>query len=195
MFYRITTILAIICFSVVIAGCSAMFSEQEWSTNYALLDGVHATNPEMIDGDIGTVGVTNHQSTSNNVRNVTNPSPEIVITLPEKKVVRRIVIHSDNIVRFNLYADKGGSALSDTDWKLIKEAKAVKSSPIVVPILYSFPTDKIRLVVLGTSDDAALTRKRRCASNQKYCCNPIKRFIVRNYSLRDRWSRTSTCLC
>ena len=159
MFYRITTFLAIICFSVVIAGCSAMFSEQEWSTNYALLDGAHAINPEMIDGDIGTVGVTSHQSTSNNVRNVTNPSPEVVITLPEKKVVRRIVIHSDNIVRFNLYVDKGGSALSDTDWKLIKEAKAVKSSPIVIPILYSFPTDKIRLVVLGTSDDAALTRK------------------------------------
>ena len=136
-----------------------MFSEQEWSTNYVLLDGAHATNPEMIDGDIGTVGVTSHQSTSNNVRNVTNPSPEVVITLPEKKVIRRIVIHSDNIVKFNLYADKGGSALSDTDWKLIKEAKAVKSSPIVIPILYSFPTDKIRLVILGTSDDAALTRQ------------------------------------
>lgn len=88
-----------------------------------------------------------------------NSSPEVVITLPGKKIIRRIVIHSDNIKKFNLYADKGGSAISDSDWKLIKEAKSVKSGPIVIPVLYSFPTDRIRLVVLGTTDDAALTRK------------------------------------
>ncbi len=158
MFFRFTLLLSLFCFSVIITGCSVLFSEQEWSENYALLDGAYSTNAQMIDGDINSVG----EASSSNVSTLqlrSNSSPEVVITLPEKKIIRRIVIHSDNIKKFNLYADKGGSAISDSDWKLIKEAKSVKSGLIVIPILYSFPTDRVRLVVLGTTDDAALTRK------------------------------------
>lgn len=139
-------------------GCSVLFSEQEWSENYALLDGTYSTNAQMIDGDINTVGETSSPNGSGS-RLLPSQSHEVVITLPEKKIIRRIVIHSDNIKKFNLYADKGGSALSDTDWKLVKEVKSVGSSPIVVPVLYSFPTDQVRLVVLGTTDDAGLTRR------------------------------------
>lgn len=150
MLNRFCLLALLISFCLLTAGCSVLFSEQEWSENYALLDGTQSTSLQMIDGDTATVGVASSSS-----------SPEVVITLPKKKVIRRIVIHSDNIQKYNLYADKGGTALNNSDWQLIKEEKSVKSThgKIVIPILYSFPTDKVRLVVLGTTDDAALTRK------------------------------------
>lgn len=157
MYYKFTAILTLVCFLVIMSGCSALLTQQEWSENYALLDGTKANSIEMIDGDINTVGVIS--STSKSAANANSTSaPEIIVSLPEKKIVRKIVIHSDNIKNFVLYADKGGSAVSDTDWKMIKTVQRVKSHPIVIPILYSFPTDRIRLTVLGTKDDAGLTR-------------------------------------
>lgn len=160
MLNRISFLLFLFCSILFTAGCSVLFSGQEWSENYALLDGTQSTSLQMIDGDINTVGVTNSSNRSSSLTGASS-SPEVVITLPEKKVIRRIVIHTDNIRKYSLYADKGGSALSKSDWQLIKEEKSARSNQgkIVIPVLYSFPTDKVRLVVLGTTDDAALTRK------------------------------------
>ena len=149
-------LILLFCFCVLTAGCSALLSQQEWSENYVLLDGVHSTNTQMTDGDLNTVGITDTSDISRTRVGTPSSSPEVVITLPEKKVIRRIVIHSDNIKKFNIYADKGGSALSKTDWQLIKEEESVSSGPIVVPVLHTFPTDKVRLVILGTIDDGAL---------------------------------------
>ena len=157
MYYKFTTILSLLCFVVIISGCSTLLSQQEWSENYALLDGTQANSLEMIDGDMNTVGVLS--SSNKPVSNVDKtPAPEVIVNLPEKKVVRKIVIHSDNIKNFILYADKGGRTITGTDWQMIKTVQRVKSHPIVIPILYSFPTDRIRLIVLGTTDDASLTR-------------------------------------
>lgn len=167
MLHRIPFLLFLFCLCLFTAGCSVLLSEQEWSDNYALLDGTQSTSLQMIDGDINTVGVTSPSNRSNS-RMGSNSSPEVVITLPEKKVIRRIVIHADNIKKYNLYADKGGSALAESDWQLIKEEKSVKSTQgkIVIPVLYSFPTDKVRLVVLGTTDDASLTRKENASGRR-----------------------------
>ncbi len=44
------------CISCMITGCSTIFSAQEWSNNYALMDGVQSTSPEMIDGNFETIG-------------------------------------------------------------------------------------------------------------------------------------------
>ncbi len=158
MYFKFIAILSLVCFVVIMSGCSTLLSQQEWSENYALLDGTQTTNIEMIDGDINTVGVVSSPNKSQSSVGRT-PAPEVIVNLPEKKIVRKIVIHSDNIKNFVLYVDKGSSAVSDTDWKMIKTVQRVKSNPIVIPILYSFPTDRIRLSVLGTTDDAALTRK------------------------------------
>ncbi len=157
MYYKFTAILSLVCFVVIMSGCSALLTQQEWSENYALLDGTQANSIEMIDGDMNTVGVVSSASNSASKVNRT-PAPEVIVNLPEKKVVRKIVIHSDNIKNFILYADKGGKTITGTDWQMIKTVQRVKSHPIVIPILYAFPTDRIRLVVLGTSDDAGLTR-------------------------------------
>ena len=144
------------CLSVFLVGCSVLFSEQEWSDNYALLDGTKSTSVLAIDGDMETIG---QAQARQRAKGSGSSAPEVVVTLPEKKVIRKVVIHSDNIKKFKLYIDKGGSALSDTDWHLIKEMQIVKKGVAVVPVLYSFPTDKVKLVVIGTSDDVALTRQ------------------------------------
>lgn len=162
MIYRFTVLFSLLCFSAMLIGCSALFSEQEWSENYALMEGVQASSPQMIDGKLNTVGETTFPASTEGFMGA-NAASQVVITLPEKKVIRRIVIHSDNLSSFDIYADKGSIAV-DADWQLIKDVKSVKQSPIQISLLIPFPTDRIRLRVLGTKDDALLNRQQRARS-------------------------------
>ena len=163
MIYRFTAFFSLFCLlSIILAGCAALFSEQEWSENYALMEGVSATSPQMIDGKLNTIGETTFPAGSQGFIGA-NPASQVVITLPEKKTVRRIVIHSDNLSEFDIYADKGSIAV-DADWQLIKDVRAVKENPIKISLLIPFPTDRIRLRVLGTKDDALLSRQERARS-------------------------------
>lgn len=159
MFFRSTNPFLLICLSVIMIGCSALLSQQEWSDNYALLEGTSATSPQMIDGNMNTIGETKLPA-GTQAGFGSSPSPEAIVTLPEEKVIRRIVIHSDNIKSFDVFADKGG-IIVDTDWELIKEIKSVKTNPIVIPVLNSFPTKRIRVRILSTTDDASLKRRQR----------------------------------
>ncbi len=163
MIYRFTVLFALFgLVSVVLTGCSALFSEQEWSENYALMEGVQSTVPQAIDGKLNTMGETTFPTGMEGFMGA-NAASQVVITLPEKKVIRRIVIHSDNLSQFDVYADKG-SITANEDWQLIKDVKSVKEHPIKVSLLVPFPTDRIRLRVLGTKDDALLNRQRRARS-------------------------------
>ena len=162
MIYRFTALFSLFCFAVVLTGCAALFSEQEWSENYALMEGVQSTVPQAIDGKLNTMGETTFPSGMEGFMGA-NAASQVIITLPEKKVIRRIVIHSDNLSQFDIYADKGSIAV-DADWQLIKDVKSVKEHPIKVSLLIPFPTDRIRLRVLGTKDDALLNRQRRARS-------------------------------
>ena len=159
MIYRFTALFSLLCFVIVLSGCAALFSEQEWSENYALLEGTQATSPQMIDGKFNTIGETTFPAGSQGFIG-SNPASQVVITLPEKKTIRRIVVHSDNLTEFDIFADKGSIAV-DADWQLIKDIKSVKISPIQISLLIPFPTDRIRLRVLGTKDDALLNRQER----------------------------------
>jgi hypothetical protein len=159
MLFRITTFFALISFSVIMIGCAALFSEQEWSENYALLEGTSATSPQMIDGNMNTIGESSFPAGTDSAFG-SNPSSEVIITLPEKKVIRRIVIHSDNIKTFDIFADKGG-IIVEQDWELIKDVKSVKTNPIEIPVLLPFSTNRIRLRVKSTTDDANLKRTQR----------------------------------
>ena len=161
MFYQFTVTFSLICL-IFMTGCSALFSEQEWSENYALMEGVQSTSPQMIDGKLNTVGETNFPASTEGFIGA-NAASQVVITLPEKKVIRRIVIHSDNLSAFDIYADKGSIAV-DADWQLIKDVKSVKVSPFQISLLIPFPTNRIRLRVLGTRDDALLNRQQRARS-------------------------------
>ena len=163
MIYRSIALFSLFCLvSVILAGCAALFSEQEWSENYALMEGVSATSPQMIDGKLNTIGETTFPAGSQGFIGA-NPASQVVITMPEKKIIRRIVIHSDNLSEFDIYADKGSIAV-DADWQLIKDVRSVKQNPIKISLLIPFPTDRIRLRVLGTKDDALLSRQERARS-------------------------------
>lgn len=158
MLYKTTFLIFLFSLVVLTTGCHVLLSEQEWSENYTQLDGTRATSPQMIDGNYHTVGITQPFSAPQGIYRF-NAGSEVIITLPEKKSIRKIVIHSDNIKEFNLYADKGGTSLRDTDWQVIKEVKSVKSYPLEISIPFAFPTDRIRLVVLDTANDASLWRR------------------------------------
>ena len=163
MIYRSIALFSLFCLvCVILAGCAALFSEQEWSENYALMEGVSATSPQMIDGKLNTIGETTFPAGSQGFIGA-NPASQVVITMPEKKIIRRIVIHSDNLSEFDIYADKGSIAV-DADWQLIKDVRSVKQNPIKISLLIPFPTDRIRLRVLGTKDDALLSRQERARS-------------------------------
>ncbi|MCY3741433.1 MAG: hypothetical protein OXH00_10470 [Candidatus Poribacteria bacterium] len=161
MFYQFTVAFSLICL-ILMTGCSALFSEQEWSDNYALMEGVQSTSPQMIDGKLNTIGETTFPASMEGFMGA-NAASQVIVTLPEKKVIRRIVIHSDNLSAFDIYADKGSIAV-EADWQLIKDVKSVKQSPFQVSLLIPFPTSRIRLRVLGTKDDALLNRQQRARS-------------------------------
>ena len=156
MIYRFTIFFIMLCLSATLIGCSALFSEQEWSENYALMEGVQSTTPQAIDGKVSTIG----EAVFPAEVAAMSPASEVVITLPEKKLIRRIVVHSDNLLEFDIHMDKG-SLTSNRDWTLIKEVKSVKGNPIQLSILAPFPTNRVRLRVLETKDDALKTREFR----------------------------------
>ena len=160
--YRFIMLFSLLCFVAVLSGCAALFSEQEWSENYALMEGTQSTSPQMIDGKLNTIGESSFPAGSQGFIG-SNPASQVVITLPEKKTIRRIVIHSDNLTEFDIFADKGSIAV-ESDWQLIKDVKSVKTSPIKISLLIPFPTNRIRLRVLGTKDDALLSRQERARS-------------------------------
>lgn len=155
---RIRSLFLCFGFLVFIMGCHILLVEQEWSQNYALLDGTQASIPTMIDGDLNTSGETQY------IHGVgeqygSSWGTGVSIKLPEKKHIRRIVIHTDNIKKLKIFADKGGTMLSETDWDLIKEIKGVKSTPIVIPLFTSYAIDHLRILVSDTTDDDARNRQ------------------------------------
>ena len=121
-----------------------LFKEQQWSENYALADGVQSTSPEMIDGDLNTIGKASfpvREGTGEPSRNA-----EVVITLPEKKTINKIVIHSDDLPDFKVLAYAGTVGVID-DWKLINEFTNNKQKEIVIKT--SIQTDKILIRARG----------------------------------------------
>jgi hypothetical protein len=126
------SVIVVFLLSFALGGCAAfntLFAPQQLSENYALMPGAECDAPEAVDGDMNTV--------SNSTR--------IVISLPEKKSIRRIVIYNTNISNFILYEYQGKAG----DWKIIKGVKGNTESKIVIEA--QVVTDKIRLFVSDTS--------------------------------------------
>jgi len=158
--YRILIALSIAAILISFLGCGmfgAVVGTQEWSDNYALMDGVTATAPEMIDGDMKTSGKTAFPEGADSSMYGTSPPSEAVITLPEKMSIYRIVIHSPDLKIFDVLSDKG-----DNNWEKIKENQKVTKN--FADIRVSTMTDKIRIRVRTTSGDAEVGRASRARS-------------------------------
>jgi hypothetical protein len=131
----IVCIISCIC---LFAGCSTLFAPQQLSENYALAEGVKCNAPEAVDGDLNTV--------SSNTR--------ILISLPERKSIRKIVIYSPNISNFILYESAG----KEGEWRVIKSVKGYKQPKVGVDenelsrvvVNAQVTTDKIRMFITDT---------------------------------------------
>lgn len=109
-------------------GCSALFAPQQLSENYALAWGVKCDSPEVIDGDLNTIG----------------DRTRILISLPEKKSIRKVIIHSSNVSTLTLYESIGGEG----EWRLVRRIKGNKLPKLVINT--QMITDKIRIFISDT---------------------------------------------
>lgn len=144
-----------------IAGCKAGFmstlvAPQEWSENYALLEGATCSVSAMADGNLETVGTANQHW--------------IIITLPTRKPIHRIVIRGTNIEDLIIYESVGGEG----EWKRIDKINNNRKSTIDLRV--SVVTDGIRFKIGETSDD------QRLAGDFSYQVNRIRnRQVKRGY--------------
>jgi len=127
---------------------------QQWSENYALLPGVTASDPAIIDGKPETIGQSQRKKRSGSfVTDLDIPS-EAIIYLPEKKSLYRIVVHSTNLEEFELmaYNSRGG-------WDKIYDQRSNKDPIIDIRLNKVVMTTGIKLVVHRTTEDAARRRE------------------------------------
>lgn len=154
MFNQLLNYLYILCIHLMISGCSVIFAPQEWSDNYALMDGVQSTDPQMIDGNLDTIGqaVLTLENTSyrlnDNADFIRNDSI-VVVTLPEKKKIYRIILHSENLKHFVVYVDKG-KARKGEDWHRVIEMRDVMSRKFDLKPKMPYITDQIKIRILKT---------------------------------------------
>ena len=133
------------------SGCSGIVNNlvtpQGWSENYAALDGTtcvyvfkNSEYPvsEMIDGDLGTGNKAGHR---------------IIVTLPTRKSIHRVVIRGTNIEDVIVYQGLSGLG-GQGHWKVVKRLKNNRESTLDLRV--RAVTDRIRLQVGGTFDDQRL---------------------------------------
>lgn len=136
-------------------GCaSGLITEQTWSENYALTEGVQANDPAVVDGDLNTIGQSQYVEPSSDVVQSTHASSESVILLPTAKSIHRVVVHSSNMEAFDIWvADNQGR------WGRVKEIKSIKQKVIDVRLNRAVRTTGVKIRVRRTSDDAELRQK------------------------------------
>ena len=138
-------------------GCTTVpgfIAEQTWSENYALMEGVQANDPAIVDGDLKTIGQSQYAEASSDVVQSSHASSESVILLPASRSIHRIVMHSSNVKAFDIWvSDNQGR------WGRIKEIKSVKQEIIDVRLNRAVRTAGVKIRIRRTSDDAELRQK------------------------------------
>ena len=136
-------------------GCTTgIITEQTWSKNYALMEGVQANDPAIVDGDLKTVGQSQYVEASSDIVQSHHASSESVILLPVPKSIHRVVVHSSNVKAFDIWvADNQGR------WERVKELKSVKQKIIDVRLNRAVRTTGVKVRIVRTSDDAELRQK------------------------------------
>ena len=127
---------------------------QKWSENYALLPGVTASDPAIIDGKPETIGQSQRKKGSGSVVTDLDIPSEAIVYLPEKKSVYRIVIHSTNLEEFEVMAYN-----SRGEWDKIYDQRSNKDTIIDIRLNKVVMTTGIKLIVHQTTEDAARRRE------------------------------------
>ena len=138
-------------------GCTTVpgfIADQAWSENYALMEGVQANDPAIVDGDLKTTGQSQYAEASPDVVQSAHASSESVILLPDPQTIHRVVIHSSNVQAFDIWiADNQGR------WERIKEFKNVQQKVVDVRLNRAVRTAGVKIRIRKTSDDAELRQK------------------------------------
>ena len=139
-------------------GCKALqvlATSQEWSENYTLMAGTTCNDPAMIDGNLETIGETKYLegASKQSVRGYMGPSEGVVI-LPEPKSVNKLVIHSQNLQAFDLFALE-----TNGNWKHVQEVKNMTERQLTLNLRIPVYTSGLKIRVEKTSDDDALRRQ------------------------------------
>ena len=134
---RYLYILGLICTYIIISGCQSkalqmIIEPQEWE-NLAVAEGVTCTAPEMIDGDLKTVGYAE--------------GGWIHLKLPTRKAIHRIVLRGTNITDAIVYQKIEGNQR----WPAILQIQNNRSN--VIQMRRSFVTEALRIYVSGTMED------------------------------------------
>lgn len=135
-------IIVVFILTMTISGCSRLeilhkvFAPQEWSENYALLEGTECTSNLMVDGKIDTVGKTGHR---------------IIIELPGRKSIHKVIIRDTNIEDLILYRWTGN--------KWMKVTKVIDNTADTIEIRVRIATNRLRFRIGGTFDDKRLAGK------------------------------------
>lgn len=157
---KLILIIYLISIAIFLMGCESLLfksliKEQEWSENYALADGVRSNAPEVIDGDLNTIGKALFpEKIYGRVITGGIPNTEVDIILPEKKSIRKIVIHSDELPSFSVLASTG----KKDEWQLIKEFSNNNKKEIVIRT--SVVTDAIKIRAKAKTTFDGLNRGR-----------------------------------
>ena len=158
---------------LVVVGCGSVtrsiIGRQEWSENYAAAEGVEATSPNMIDGDLSTIGET-RMPTSGGAG--TTSFSEAIVKLPEKKSIRRVVLYTPNIRSLSMYA----AGDSEDEWKLLDETKNSEEKKLVLNV--STVTDAIKIRVRRTSDDTVVPVARGRRKRMRYAKGKIQEIEI-----------------
>lgn len=152
------TVIFFLSFIVLTGGCSSKLSSllsESWSENYALaIYGSEASHPEITDGKIDTLGVTQP------------PDRVYTITLPEEKQVSKILIYGGNIISYQLFcwdaeADKWKFAGDVKNARIKKLENYEKLGPEVFLFDHrvKFRTNKIKLEVKRAKSDVVTTTR------------------------------------
>lgn len=127
---------------------------QEWSENYALLPGVTASDPAIIDGKPETIGQSQRKKGSGSAVTDLDIPSEAIVYLPEKRSLYRIVIHATNLEAFELMAYN-----SRGEWDKIYDQRSNKEKIIDIRLNKVVITTGIKLIVHRTTEDAARRRE------------------------------------
>ena len=133
---------------------TACLVSQQWSKNYALMDGVKANDPVIVDGNLNTIGQSQLKKGSGSLDLDRWQNSESIIILPEKKKIYRVTIHSSNLQDFQLLALN-----TQAEWDVIHDQQHNKAKVIDVHLKRSVITDGIKLLVRETTDDKARRRQ------------------------------------
>ena len=150
----IFTVVLVVVSSCGCSGLEGLSAEQQWSSNFVLADGVRANDPAIIDGNVRTVGQSQYvESTGDMVMRFGSQS-ESIITLPERKSIHRVIIHSSNLQAFDIWTTD-----SQGRWEKIKEVESNKKKIIDIRLNRTVYTSGVKIRVRRTSDDAGQRRK------------------------------------